>query len=113
MASRRSDSGQTLVFVALAMPVLLGFLGIGFDMGYMRFMKRQVQMAADAAAIAGADEITSLHLARLRSPHHGGGSCRIQGQFLPECYPKHELHSRSWHRGHACGRQQPAELPRQ
>lgn len=59
MASRRSDSGQTLVFVALAMPVLLGFLGIGFDMGYMRFMKRQVQMAADAAAIAGADEITS------------------------------------------------------
>jgi hypothetical protein len=41
------------------MPVLLGFLGLGIDMGYMRYMKRHVQMAADAAAIAAANEITS------------------------------------------------------
>ncbi|MGC9996829.1 MAG: pilus assembly protein TadG-related protein [Terriglobia bacterium] len=59
MATHRNDSGQTLALVGLAMPVLLGFLGLGIDMGYMRYVKRQVQMAADAAAIAGANEITS------------------------------------------------------
>jgi hypothetical protein len=37
--------------------MLLGFLGLGIDMGYMRYMKRKVQMAADAAAMAGANEI--------------------------------------------------------
>jgi len=59
MADRKSESGQTMVLVALALPVLLGFLGLGIDMGYMRYVKRRVQMAADAAAIAGANEITS------------------------------------------------------
>jgi len=59
MSRWRSDSGQTIVIVALALPVLLGFLGVGFDMGYLRYRKRQIQMAADAAAIAAANEITS------------------------------------------------------
>jgi len=57
MARRKSDSGQTLVFVALTLPVLLGFLGLAIDMGYLRYVKRQVQMAADAAALAGALEL--------------------------------------------------------
>jgi Flp pilus assembly protein TadG len=47
------------VFVALGLVVLLGFLGLGIDMGYMRYMKRQAQMAADAAAVAGAAEIST------------------------------------------------------
>jgi len=46
-----------MIFVALAMVMLLGFLGLGIDMGYLRYMKRQVQTAADAAAIAGAVEV--------------------------------------------------------
>jgi len=57
MSIRKSDSGQSLMFVAMAMPVLLGFLGLGIDMGYMRYMRRHVQMAADAAAIAAANEV--------------------------------------------------------
>ena len=57
MTRRRSDAGQAVLFVALGMVVLLGFLGLGIDMGYMRYMKRRVQMVADAAAIAGATEI--------------------------------------------------------
>jgi Flp pilus assembly protein TadG len=48
-----------MVLVALAMPVLLGFLGFGIDMGYMRYTRRQVQMAADAAALAAANEAES------------------------------------------------------
>jgi Flp pilus assembly protein TadG len=59
MSIRKSDSGQTLMFVAIAMPVMLGFLGLGIDMGYMRYTRRQVQMAADAAAIAAANEAES------------------------------------------------------
>jgi hypothetical protein len=47
-----------MVFVALAMPVLLGFLGLGIDVGYLRYTKRQIQMAADAAAIAGAIDLS-------------------------------------------------------
>ena len=59
MADRKSESGQTMVLVALAMPVLLGFMGFAIDMGYMRYVKRQVQMAADAAALAAANEAES------------------------------------------------------
>lgn len=43
--------------VALAIVVLLGFLGLGVDMGYLRYQKRRMQTAADAAAIAGGAEI--------------------------------------------------------
>ena len=59
MTRVRNESGQTLIFVALAMPVVLGFMGLGIDVGYMRYVKRQVQMAADAAAMAAASEISS------------------------------------------------------
>jgi len=59
MSIQKGDSGQTLMFVALAMPVLLGFMGFGIDMGYMRYMRRQVQMAADAAALAAGNESES------------------------------------------------------
>jgi Flp pilus assembly protein TadG len=46
------------VVVALGMVVILGFLGLGLDLGYLRSMKRQVQKVADAAAIAGAAELS-------------------------------------------------------
>jgi hypothetical protein len=39
------------------MVVILGFLGLGIDMGYLRYMKRQVQKVADAAAVAAAVEL--------------------------------------------------------
>lgn len=51
---RRDESGQTLVFVALALPVLLGFLAFAIDMGSLFRAKRNLQIAADAAAAAGA-----------------------------------------------------------
>jgi Flp pilus assembly protein TadG len=57
MNKSHNDAGQALVVVALAMVVLLGFMALGIDMGYLRYVRRQVQMAADAAAIAGAKEI--------------------------------------------------------
>jgi hypothetical protein len=39
------------------MIIVLGFSGLGIDLGYLRYMKRQLQMVADAAALAGAMEL--------------------------------------------------------
>jgi putative Flp pilus-assembly TadE/G-like protein len=55
--TRNSQKGQSLVFVAAALVVILGVMGLAIDMGYLRYMKRQMQSAADAAAVAAAGEI--------------------------------------------------------
>jgi Flp pilus assembly protein TadG len=54
---RKSEAGQSLIFVALLMFVLLAIMGLGIDMGYMRYQKGRLQEAADAGAIAGAAEV--------------------------------------------------------
>lgn len=55
----RDESGQTVVFMALFMGlVMLGFVGFALDMGYLFHAKRVAQGAADAAAIAAAEEYT-------------------------------------------------------
>jgi hypothetical protein len=56
MRLRDDDSGQMLVLTALCMTVLIGFLGLAIDVGVLFHAKRQVQIAADAGAIAGALE---------------------------------------------------------
>jgi len=40
------------------MVMLLSFLALGVDFGYLRYVKRQMQEAADAAALAGAMELS-------------------------------------------------------
>ncbi len=57
MKRHMSDAGQALLLMALSMIVLCGFAGLGIDMGYLRYMKRQMQAAADSAALAGAAEV--------------------------------------------------------
>jgi Flp pilus assembly protein TadG len=56
---RNNESGQALVFTAVAMVALIGFAGLAVDMGTMRYEKRLQQTAADAAAIAGASNLDS------------------------------------------------------
>jgi uncharacterized membrane protein len=58
--------------VTLGLFVLLGFMGLGLDLGYLRYTKRQLPKAADAAAIAGAAELTSC--AGTADPHHGNAN---------------------------------------
>jgi hypothetical protein len=53
---RNREAGQTLIFVALGMVMLGAILGLAIDLGYMRYVKRRLQTAADSAAIAGAAE---------------------------------------------------------
>lgn len=55
---RKSEAGQALAFTAVGLVVLLGFVGLGIDMGMMRYQKRLQQTAADSAAIAGATNLT-------------------------------------------------------
>jgi len=56
---RNNEAGQVLVIVALLLVVLVGVMGLAIDMGYLRYMKRRLQTAADAAAIAGALALNS------------------------------------------------------
>jgi Flp pilus assembly protein TadG len=56
--TRNREAGQSLILVALAMVMLIGVMGFAVDFGYYRFLRRQLQTAADAAALAGAMDIT-------------------------------------------------------
>src|SRR5215472_2532303 len=53
-AEQRSRRGFVLLTAAVMMFVLLGFVGLAFDVGYMQWLRRRAQTAADAAALAGA-----------------------------------------------------------
>jgi Flp pilus assembly protein TadG len=57
MRAARDESGQALVLVAITMVVLLGFVGLAIDVGNAYFTQRELQKAADAAALAGALEL--------------------------------------------------------
>ena len=56
-ARRSSDSGAVAVIVAVLMVVFIGFAALVVDMGYAYTVKRQLQAAADAAALAGCQEL--------------------------------------------------------
>jgi len=53
----REESGQGLVLGALAMVVILAFAAIAIDVGLFLHERRELQNAADAAALAGAQEL--------------------------------------------------------
>ena len=54
----REEGGQTLVLVVMCMFVLMGFLGLAIDVGNLRSSEQKLQGIADAAALAGAVEIS-------------------------------------------------------
>lgn len=53
----RDESGQVLVMTFFCMGVLLGALGLAVDVGVLLHARRNMQAAADAAAMAGATEM--------------------------------------------------------
>jgi Flp pilus assembly protein TadG len=56
--SRRFLKGQMLVLFALVLPVLLGVMALGADFSIIYLNWSLVQKAADAAALAGASQLT-------------------------------------------------------
>lgn len=55
-----NTKGITLVVVALLIVILVTFVGLAVDIGYMYVTKGQLQIAADSAALAGADKMKSV-----------------------------------------------------
>ncbi|MGH7913076.1 MAG: pilus assembly protein TadG-related protein, partial [Candidatus Binataceae bacterium] len=53
----RKASGQTFVLVSIALVVLLGMAALAVDVGDLWTTRRLMQSAADAGAVAGADEV--------------------------------------------------------
>lgn len=52
------EDGQALVLVAVCMVALMGFAGLAIDVGQIHHVRHQLQADADAAALAGALEIS-------------------------------------------------------
>ena len=52
-----SEGGAVLPIAALVFPILMGFAGLGVDASAWMLKKRNLQTAADAAALAGAWEV--------------------------------------------------------
>lgn len=53
----RDEGGQVLVMTLFSMGILLGALGLAVDVGLLFHARRNMQTAADAAAMAGATEM--------------------------------------------------------
>ncbi len=60
----RDESGQVLVFVAVILTVLVGMAALVVDVGSWYQAQRHLQTAADAAALAGAQELPPIRRAR-------------------------------------------------
>lgn len=56
---RDNERGAILPFLALMIPVILAFVGLGTDAGFWMAEKRKLQAAADAAVIAAGWEIAN------------------------------------------------------
>jgi len=54
MRFRTDENGQMLVLTALSLIAMLGFMALAIDVGVMFRARRNMQIAADAAAMAGA-----------------------------------------------------------
>src|ERR1700729_3556820 len=54
---RSRESGQVLPMIALTLAVLMGFSGLGVDVGYWQYHQREQQSATDAAAMGAAQQL--------------------------------------------------------
>src|SRR5713101_8382802 len=54
--------GATIPLFALLLVPLMGMLAFSIDIGYMALVKTDLQTAADAAALAGAEKLQDLYV---------------------------------------------------
>src|SRR5437867_12665698 len=55
--SEQQSQGQIIVSAALLLTVLVSFMGLAVDVGYMVDYRRRMTAAADSAAVAGAWDV--------------------------------------------------------
>lgn len=53
------EYGFAIIYIALALIAILAIAGLAIDIGYMYMVKGQLQIAADAAALAGAAKLST------------------------------------------------------
>lgn len=52
-----TERGSVLPLVALSLAVIMGFAGMGVDVGFLEYQQRQQQNAADGAAVGAAQQL--------------------------------------------------------
>jgi len=57
MTTRNRRRGSVIVYTAIVMFVIVGFVGLAIDWGYMTWTAQKLQTTADAAALAGAQQV--------------------------------------------------------
>ena len=71
MESTSCRRGAAMVFIVIVLLMLIGFIGLAIDWGYTFRTSQQLQTAADAAALAGAEKLFTTHAgARSASGQH-------------------------------------------
>ncbi len=53
------EAGQSIVLIALMLVVLLSFVGLAVDVGFVFARQSQLQAAVDAAALSGVSNLIS------------------------------------------------------
>lgn len=83
---RKDDSGSIMPLTAILLPVIIGMAGVGIDLSAWSMSQRNLQTAADAAAIAAAWEIANnmneyAEIAALREAQNNGYNPQNGGQL--------------------------------
>lgn len=68
----KEESGQALVIVAVGLVALLGITAFSVDLGMAYNAKAELQAAADAAALAGAQDLPNMTLAKGTAENYAG-----------------------------------------
>jgi hypothetical protein len=71
-SSKTREKGYILLTTAVSITVLLGFLGLSVDVGFLQFQKRRIQSAADAAAAGAAFQLAA---------QAGSDAARTEGKY--------------------------------
>jgi Flp pilus assembly protein TadG len=71
---RSREDGQTVVLAVVAMVALLALSAFAIDVGYAYYAHRSLQASADAAALAGAQELPNASAATATAREYGTGA---------------------------------------
>jgi len=70
----RKESGQVLVFVAIVLAAVIGLSAFVIDLGYAYYTQRSLQASADAAALAGAQQLPDPAASVATAQQYGTGA---------------------------------------
>ncbi|MGQ0441828.1 MAG: pilus assembly protein TadG-related protein, partial [Methylophilaceae bacterium] len=77
-----NQQGAVAIIVAIAIPVLIGFMGLALDLGKLYVAKTELQNGADACALAASRELTGVSTNQLTIAEAAGIATGIQSNVL-------------------------------